>query len=62
MEFEDVDISPSIMGLENQFLNAFILLDRWSKWSKDFGSFMYEQRDFVQLKKDTEEFFNKCKR
>ena len=59
---EKIEFSSNIMDWEHQFLDASILLDKWSKWAKTFGSLMYEQKDFVQLQKDTEKFFNEHKR
>ena len=59
---EKIEFSSNIMGWEHQFLDASILLDKWLKWAKTFGSLMYEQKDFVQLQKDTEKFFNEHKR
>ena len=59
---EKIEFSSNIMDWEHQFLDASILLDKWLKWAKTFGSLMYEQKDFVQLQKDTEKFFNEHKR
>ena len=61
-ESKKIRLSFNLIGLENQFLDVSILLDRWSKWAKTFSSFMYEEKDFVQLQKDTEKFFNSNKR
>ena len=59
---EEIELAPSLIGLEYQFLNASILLDRWSKWATAFGSFIGDQKDFSQLREDTEEFFNMHKK
>jgi hypothetical protein len=58
LEDRKVELSNHIVSMEYQFLDASILLDRWSKWAKTFGSLVGEQKDFLQLQKDTEEFFN----
>lgn len=57
-EDRKAELSNNIVGMEYQLLNASILLDKWSKWAKTFGSLVGEQKDFIQLQKDTEEFFN----
>ena len=59
---EEIELAPSLIGLEYQFLNASILLGRWSKWASTFGSLVHGQEDFVQLQKDTDEFFNSHKK
>jgi len=61
-EDQKAELSNNIVCMEYQLLNASILLDRWSKWAKTFGSLMYEQKDFVELQKETEEFFNEHKK
>ena len=55
---EKIKFSPHFMSLEHQLLDASILLDRWSKWAKTFGSLLYDQKDFAQLQEDTKKFFN----
>ena len=57
-EDRKAELSNNIVGMEYQLLNASILLDRWSKWATTFGSLIGDQKDFSQLREDTEEFFN----
>ena len=61
-EDRKAELSNNIVGMEYQLLNASILLDRWSKWATAFGSFIGDQKDFSQLREDTEEFFNMHKK
>jgi len=58
LESNKTELNINIVDMEYQILNASILLTRWSQWAKTFGSLMYDQKDFVELQKDTEKFFN----
>jgi len=58
LESNKTELNINIVDMEYQILNASILLTRWSQWAKTFGSLIYDQKDFVELQKDTEKFFN----
>ena len=59
---EEIELVPSnLIGLEHQYLNASILLGRWSKWASTYGSLLGSQ-EFMKLQKDTDEFFNSHKK
>jgi len=62
MASDNLELSPNIISLEHQLLDASLLLDRWCKWGYSFGSLMFEQKEFIQLQRDTEKFFNAHKR
>lgn len=62
MASDNSELSLNIISLEHQLLDASLLLDKWVKWSTTFGSLMFEQKEFVQLQRDTEKFFHTYKR
>ena len=62
MASDNSELSPNIISLEHQLLDASLLLEKWVKWGNTFGSLMFEQRNFVQLQKDTEKFFDAHKK
>jgi len=62
MASDNSELSPNIISLEHQLLDASLLLDKWVKWGNTFSSLMFEQKEFVQLQRDTEKFFHTYKR
>jgi len=62
MASDNSELSLNIISLEHQLLDASLLLDKWVKWGATFVSLMFEQKEFVQLQRDTEKFFHTYKR